>query len=368
MQIGVIIKQLRKENDITQEQLAEYLGISSRAVSQWETDKTMPDISQLPVLANLFNVTTDYLLGVDITEKDKKVNKIVEDAAKYWSKGLSNIGADILREGLKEYPDNHKIMLDLMSCIWRVRNFPENKEKRDILTQEVIDLGEKILKNSTDTEIRNSATQLLCYTYSDVNQIDKALELANKMPNRYSAKEHLLKGIYKGSKRFDLVRNDLWAVISELYNDMLYNCAPLDDGSRPYNTKELVQIHQKYLDIMDIFFEDGNFGFFRETVALANLYAAIYCMRVDNFEQAISYLKTAAQHAIIYDNKYNPDGEYTCILLKGMKFGGVIRNVNKNLCKHIIDTIQNRDFDKIRNYDEFINVSKELEKYAGFYE
>ncbi|MBR2447915.1 MAG: helix-turn-helix transcriptional regulator, partial [Clostridia bacterium] len=48
MQIGLKIKKLRKENDITQEQLAEYLSISSRAVSQWECGKTMPDISQLP--------------------------------------------------------------------------------------------------------------------------------------------------------------------------------------------------------------------------------------------------------------------------------------------------------------------------------
>ncbi|MBQ8741053.1 MAG: helix-turn-helix transcriptional regulator [Clostridia bacterium] len=367
MQIGFIIKNLRKEKDITQEQLAEYLGISSRAISQWETGKTMPDISQLPILANLFEVTTDYLLGVNINEKDKKVNDIVETAQKHWSRGLNDKGAEILREGLKSYPDNPKIMLDLMSCLWRVRNFPENKENRDALTQEVIDLGEKILETCTDTEIRNSATQLLCFIYPDTNHIDKATKLANTMPNRYVTREQLLKRIYKGTKRFELVRDDLCALISDLCHDMLYNCAPLDDGNRPYTAKERVAIHKKYLDIMNIFFEDGNYGFFREMFALANLNTAFCCISVDDCTQAISYLNTAKEQAIIYDTKYNPDDEYTCILLNGMKFGGVLRNTNKNVCKRLVEEMQDSAFDKIRNNDDFISILNELKKYADNY-
>ena len=57
MTIGSTIRQLRQEQDITQEQLAEALGITSRAVSQWECDRTTPDISQLPALANFVDVT-----------------------------------------------------------------------------------------------------------------------------------------------------------------------------------------------------------------------------------------------------------------------------------------------------------------------
>ena len=62
MLIGATIKKLRRERDITQEQLAEFLGISSKAVSQWERDKTLPDISQLPLLANIFNLRVDLNL------------------------------------------------------------------------------------------------------------------------------------------------------------------------------------------------------------------------------------------------------------------------------------------------------------------
>ena len=59
MSIGTTIKRLRRERDITQEQLAEYLGISTGAVSQWECDRTAPDITQLPLLANVFDVSAD---------------------------------------------------------------------------------------------------------------------------------------------------------------------------------------------------------------------------------------------------------------------------------------------------------------------
>ena len=78
MTIGTRIKQLRQEQNITQEQLADSLGITSRAVSQWECDRTAPDISQLPALANIFNVTTDMLLGVDISRREEAINAILE--------------------------------------------------------------------------------------------------------------------------------------------------------------------------------------------------------------------------------------------------------------------------------------------------
>ena len=53
------LKKLRKQKDLTQEQLAEYMGVSPQAVSRWETGATCPDISALPLLAALFNITVD---------------------------------------------------------------------------------------------------------------------------------------------------------------------------------------------------------------------------------------------------------------------------------------------------------------------
>ena len=66
MNIGTVIKKLRQERGMVQEQVAEYLNVSTQAVSRWETGSALPDITQVPALANLFNCSADILLGVDV--------------------------------------------------------------------------------------------------------------------------------------------------------------------------------------------------------------------------------------------------------------------------------------------------------------
>ena len=61
--IGNRISKYRKEKGLTQEELANHMGVSPQAVSKWENDQTCPDISALPKLAQLFGVTVDELLS-----------------------------------------------------------------------------------------------------------------------------------------------------------------------------------------------------------------------------------------------------------------------------------------------------------------
>ena len=57
--MGQIIRRLRKERNLTQEELAEQLDVTFQAVSKWENDAGMPDISQVVPIANVFGVSTD---------------------------------------------------------------------------------------------------------------------------------------------------------------------------------------------------------------------------------------------------------------------------------------------------------------------
>ena len=72
MNIGQKIKELRQENGLTQEDLAEQLGVSFQAISRWENGTTYPDITLLPIIANMFDVTIDYLLDMESYKKMKK--------------------------------------------------------------------------------------------------------------------------------------------------------------------------------------------------------------------------------------------------------------------------------------------------------
>ena len=65
LKIGEKIKALRREQDMTQEELAEQLGITYQSVSRWETCTCYPDLELLPVIAGIFGVTMDHLMGLD---------------------------------------------------------------------------------------------------------------------------------------------------------------------------------------------------------------------------------------------------------------------------------------------------------------
>lgn len=67
-QIGSIIKDIRKKNNLTQNEFASILGVTFQAVSKWENDKSIPDITILKEISNKFNVDLNYLIS------GKKVN------------------------------------------------------------------------------------------------------------------------------------------------------------------------------------------------------------------------------------------------------------------------------------------------------
>lgn len=72
MSLGEKIAKTRKEKNITQEQLADYLGVSRQSVSKWESDIAYPETDKLIRMSKLFDCSLDYLLKNDITEKSDK--------------------------------------------------------------------------------------------------------------------------------------------------------------------------------------------------------------------------------------------------------------------------------------------------------
>lgn len=73
--IGDNIRTLRRKADLTQEELAAQIGVSCQSVSRWEQGTTYPDMELLPVLAGLFGVTVDTLLGMPDIEKERKADE-----------------------------------------------------------------------------------------------------------------------------------------------------------------------------------------------------------------------------------------------------------------------------------------------------
>ena len=80
MTIAEKIKQLRKDNSMTQEDLAEKLNVSRQTISKWETSVTIPDADNIVAISKLFNITTDELLDYRIETVQKKKQFIMDMA------------------------------------------------------------------------------------------------------------------------------------------------------------------------------------------------------------------------------------------------------------------------------------------------
>ena len=75
---GENLKNLRKEKNLTQEKLADFLGVSFQTVSKWERGDTYPDITMLPEIAGFFKISVDDLLGVNRAENEKEILRCLD--------------------------------------------------------------------------------------------------------------------------------------------------------------------------------------------------------------------------------------------------------------------------------------------------
>ena len=75
--------QYRKENNLSQEELAEKIGVSRQAVSKWELDETLPDTDNLIKIADLFFVSVEYLVNADVYRVESSSKIKLQDIDKY---------------------------------------------------------------------------------------------------------------------------------------------------------------------------------------------------------------------------------------------------------------------------------------------
>ena len=162
MSIGSTIKKLRRERDMTQEQLAEYLGITANAVSQWECDRTAPDISQLPILAGLFSTTIDTLLEYDCDAQKEDIEKFFRMIREELPDDDMESRIRLGKEYTSKYPQNYDIAHEMCWII----NWSEKEQKQENLPL-LRSLCEKIISECTVQTYRESAVELMCTLGND---------------------------------------------------------------------------------------------------------------------------------------------------------------------------------------------------------
>ncbi|MBQ8334424.1 MAG: helix-turn-helix transcriptional regulator [Clostridia bacterium] len=197
--MGQIIRRLRKERDLTQEELAELLNVSNQAVSKWERDESMPDISQVVPLANVFGVTTDVLFGMSGTDGSEEACRIVREANELELQEYGNTASflaayEMLVDEIRKHPTN---LILLNNCVGKALSLclPENgsmyiPERADEIAAETERQAKRILMFSNNASDVMRAHQILVYLYSSRGEFDKAEAEADCFPERVDFTYH----------------------------------------------------------------------------------------------------------------------------------------------------------------------------------
>ena len=111
MNIGHTIKKLRKDRDITQEKFAEYLNMTPQAISRWENGTSYPDIATLPLIAEFFNVSSDYLLGIEVDKREEEIQTILAQYRTLLASGDKNKRLDLVKNAVSKHPGEFRLLI-----------------------------------------------------------------------------------------------------------------------------------------------------------------------------------------------------------------------------------------------------------------
>ncbi len=366
MSLGTTIKKLRREKDITQEQLAEYLGITSRAISQWECDRTSPDISQIPVLCNIFEVSSDELLGIDVSNKNKQIDELYNEMYQTAADGNQIKAVELAEKALILYPSSYKLMDFYANEIFLYNNtFPiavqENNKNKAVL------YIEKILNECTDSEIRNNCLSMACLWYPKIGRTAEAEKLAKMLEGMNYTCGELLGKMYTGKKQFEVIRDEAirqFTNVLALIDDLISTCD--DDGNRIYTDDEVLQLNQMCIDMIKLYFPNGDYFFLAQDIEGAyRQMADIYATRKDT-ENTIACLNSATDYAIYFDI-LSTDSVHTSPVAKGIECGEIWwhdgHNNSHNLLEKLISE-KYTQYDFIRESEAFGSILTKLKGFA----
>ena len=354
MSIGSTIKRMRRERDITQEQLAEYIGISSQAVSQWECDKTAPDITQLPLLAYIFDVTTDEILDVDQKKNEERISEIIEESQIPYGKGDYHETVKLLKKGLREFPKSYRIMERLANAL------PSIGECR-----EAIELCEKIIAECTDTDLRDGALQTMIYTYSNIGDNDNALRCARKTPHMWFSREIYLTSLLNGEGEDDIkgARENLVEVVNYMADQLAISLRRLADTKFGYTDDERLTMLRQATEIIKKIYCDGDYYFSSQFPAYAyGDMADIYASRCD-VENTISCLEEECRFRVMFVT-YEKYQMNTSPGVRGYKDGGWIEDSDGNLANDMMNRLNGPAYEFVRTDKRFGKVIETLREYA----
>lgn len=305
------IKRLRKEHDLTQEALADFLGVSFQAVSKWERGESYPDIELLPTIADFFSISTDTLLGVDKAKNEEEILALCEKFDKKQYAGSEGPFGYFMKDAYKKYPSDFRIAIRYMQHLQAIS---DSYEKTLEHTGEIRAIYNRIQNYCTDDVIRIHAKYSILHHYRSLAQVKESpigyedvYKLLDTLPSIKETKDYLLCYMHEYGDE-EKIRAGCRNLIDKLIpclDDAMKHYVLFATRARESTTREQLQETvdslEKIKAIYNIFYPDEVFGdcWRRAIYTYGDLGEAYHCLGDD--EKALLNLRKCAELAKRFD-------------------------------------------------------------------
>lgn len=181
MKIKQIIKEKRKQLGLTQENIAEYLGVSTPAVSKWENGTTYPDITLLPGLARLLKTDLNTLMSFTEEMSEVEINNVVTKVQSIIQEDGVEQGFQFALEQVRAFPTCENLIYSLGVFLQPSLEL-QPIDQQNKYREELAKLYFRI-RNSENIEIKKEAISYLFYLYCKKREYDKATALLSDYPD-----------------------------------------------------------------------------------------------------------------------------------------------------------------------------------------
>lgn len=303
--IGEILRDLRKANNMTQEQVAESLNVSFQSISRWENGFSYPDITLVPTIARLFDVSTDTLFDMDTMERERTRERYEAVYKAHRQSGDLTACRNEMQEALAQFPRDHHIMMNLAETLHLFEG-GSAAERADYAAGQyavrIRTLCERVLEDCKKEQERLRAILLLCRHYTASGNTNEAVQLANGVADFEHCREVLFGEILTGNeKRHQLQETMLKAV--DYVATSLVNTAFRKD----YCMTDVLTLDERIAyvntanELYALLMPDGNYQFFHRIVGWNHRrLCELYLLKGDA-DTAFEELLKAEHHASAFD-------------------------------------------------------------------
>lgn len=261
MQINAIIHDLRIKQGLTQEQMANHLGVSTPAVNKWEKGVTYPDITLLPSLARLLDTDLNTLLSFQEDLSDKEISMFSEKIVTEAKEHGFPIAYNMAFEKIREYPTCDNLILQTALTLQGIFSMYPDIRKNDDFKKDDFDAAIEGLyvrvSTSKSPTVCETAKSMLISTYMQRGEYEKAKVMIESLPDRTTVdKKNLEASLLLRLEDYDnsavLIEQRLLQETALIYTDLMHLMNIAIKKDQPSKASYLADVTKQFTFLFDL--------------------------------------------------------------------------------------------------------------------